>query len=67
MNVHRIAAVTAAFVALVLVGACTPGAEDLAYPDLGTPPTVATPASILTPAERDAAIAELNAEAEIVK
>lgn len=49
--------------ALGATAACTPGAEDLAYPDLGTPPTVASPASLLTPAERDEAISELNAEA----
>ena len=49
--------------ALAVLGACTPRAEDLVYPDLLSPQRSVQPAALLTPAERDAAISELNAEA----
>ena len=71
MKAHGVVACAVMVLALAVLGACTPGAEDLAYPDLNRTPTVASPASLLTPDERDAAISELNAEgaanAEIVQ
>ena len=53
--------------ALAGLGACTPQAEDLAYPNLNRTPASSVPLDLLTPAERDAAISELRAEAAVAQ
>ena len=63
MNRRFLTASVATALALAVLGACTPRAEDLVYPDLSSPPPSVQPAALLTPDERDAAISELNAEA----